>query len=202
MEFKEFRTIIDKIQAHYTNFNLSESSLKIWFESMQPFDADDVMKKFNDHLNSDWKTYEPKLHYLVNKLLTPEQKTKIGKNFLICPHCGSSYETPLDDVKFNECIEKCLRIKYLIKKSEQYGLNLADYFGTDNLKKLSLKEIDANYMSFIHAIYDLKDDHIAHRKIDDRELKILENLIKTDPGYYGHQQSLEFDAKLVQSQRM
>lgn len=186
MQWEDFNNFILSIEADYPKtFKLTSNQAKIWWDALKDFDIEDLKKKYDNHKKGNWSYTEPKLPYLLQGLKNIESKQQSGKSFLYCNHCNKVFEYPLEETEFEECMERCLRIKYLTRTAAKYNINLDKYFRTNNLYSLSLAEIDKSYSRFILDVYKSKD------KMKPKELFAIESLIKNNPSEYSYQESLK-----------
>lgn len=186
MQWEDFNNFILSIEADYPKtFKLTPNQAKLWWDALKEFDIEDLKKKYENHKKSTWAYTEPKLPYLIQSLKKVDDKQLVGKSFVFCSHCGKRFEYPVEEREFEECMERCLRIKYLNKNAKKFNINLVAIFKTDRLEELSLTEIDQHYPKFIAEIYKFKD------KLSPQEVDAVKNLMKLDPNAYSHQQSLE-----------
>ena len=79
---------------------------------MYYYSKEDVLKKFDEHLNGEYALEPPKLHFITKYLNTEEAKQRYGEDYIVrCDLCGKQvYLTEYN----TEHRDKCLLIKALI----------------------------------------------------------------------------------------
>lgn len=144
MDKVEFKKVIKKIKAYYTIFSLDEDSMNEWYNRLKNYDYEDVINKFEEHLNSEYALEPPKLHFITKYLKTTEQKEKAETDFLIrCDLCGK--EMYLSEYE-NQHRKKCLHIKTLIpilqEKGENVSYEILDEYDYETINKLVNKYLE------------------------------------------------------------
>ena len=132
----EVLKLLNKIKVYYPTFSLEDYVKEEWIEKLSPYSNDDVLRKFDEHLNGEYALEPPKLHFLTKFLKTEEEKEKFKGDYLIrCNLCGQ--EMYLSEYE-NEHYSKCLLIKALIKVLKEHG----DDVSYEELDKHSYEKLE------------------------------------------------------------
>ena len=117
MTKQETLVFIRKIKAYYPIFKLEEEGIDEWALKLKPYDLEDVVRKFEEHLKGDRAEEPPKLHFLTRYLRTKDEKETQGEYTIECNLCHK-WMTPEEyDIHY----EKCLDIQYLENVAKQKG---------------------------------------------------------------------------------
>lgn len=116
----EVLKLLNKIKVYYPTFSLEDYVKEEWISKLKDYDSDEIMNKFEKHLEGEYSANEPpKLHYLTKYLKTIEEKEKASNDYLIrCNLCGDEMYLSTYD---NEHYEKCLLIVSLIDLLKSKG---------------------------------------------------------------------------------
>lgn len=139
MTKNETLSFIKKIKAYYPIFMLDEDGVNEWADRLKPYDYEDVLEKFEKHLEGEYSATEPpKLHYLTKFLKTREEKEKASTDYLItCNLCGQEMYLSTYD---GEHYKKCCLIKALIpllkKRGEDVTYEELDMYPFEKLEKV------------------------------------------------------------------
>lgn len=135
---------MEVIKSYYQNFLMEDYVINEWYRQLSKYEKNDVYKKFEEHLKSDYQDKPPKLHYLIKYLKTPEEKEKAKKApyLVACNLCGRYMAL----TEYNEHYDKCLAEEIVYREILRDGTEI----GRNEIKKLSkdtLNEIYAKVMS-------------------------------------------------------
>lgn len=109
---------IKKIKAYYPIFKLEEEGIDEWANKLKPYELEDVVEKFEEHLKGEKAEEPPKLHYITRFLKTAEEKEKYkGEHIIYCNLCGKEMYYS----QYDEHYGKCLLIKALIPILKRNG---------------------------------------------------------------------------------
>lgn len=135
MTKQETISFIKKIKAYYPIFKLEEEGIDEWAEKLKPYDTEDVIRKFEEHLSGEQSNEPPKLHFITRYLKTKEEKEKHKGEYIIrCNLCGREMYYS----EYDKHYEKCLLIKALIPLLKKRGENV-DY---ETLNDYDFKTLD------------------------------------------------------------
>lgn len=135
----EVLKFLNKIKVYYPTFSLEDYVKEEWIEKLKPYDNNDVLEKFEKHLEGEYSSSEPpKLHYITKFLKTHEAKEKAKDDCLIrCNLCGQEMYLSIYD---GEHYEKCCLIKSLIpllrKRGEDVTYETLDAYPVDTLIRI------------------------------------------------------------------
>ena len=118
MTRNEVQDFMQRIKSHYQEFLIDEFKFNEWFNELKDYKAEDINKKFEEHLKSEtFGNYIPKINFLIKGLRkigeTGYDKSKI---FVRCNRCGQMYS--LD--KKEEHDKLCIDIDYMNFLLEKY----------------------------------------------------------------------------------
>lgn len=156
MTKEEIKKFVKKISVYYPYFKLEKESFEEWAERLKPYDNDDVVRKFEEHLNGGKADEPPKLHFITKYLITTKDKEKYKGDYLIrCNLCGREmYLSDYDKKHY----DKCLLIKSLLpileSRGEDVSYEILDEYDYATLDKIwdkyspslitSMKEVGIN----------------------------------------------------------
>ena len=172
MSYDEFAKIIEMISSHYPKFNLEDYQLKFWYDKLKDYTQEDVIKRFQSHLQGNYAYAEPKLNYLLKNLTTKKEKETEDVRYIECPFCHRKYEFPLERESQERCFTRCSMINYIEEKSQMLNINSIAIFG-DDVKRLKLSDIDSKYDKFLLEVYKNKN------KLSRTEVYYLKKIIET-----------------------
>ena len=139
----EVMNFIKKIKAYYPVFRLEDEAIDEWIERLKPYSNEDILRKFEEHLNGEYALEPPKLHFLTKFLKTEEEKARVQTDYLIrCNLCGQ--EMPLS-IYEGPHFKKCLLIKALIPVLKEKGDDV-DYEELDKHSFETLEKVWDKYM--------------------------------------------------------
>lgn len=144
MTKNETLDFIKKIKAYYPMFKLEEEGVNEWASRLKNYDSEDILGKFEKHLEGEYSANEPpKLHYLTKFLKTKEEKERASKDYLIrCNLCGEEMYLSMYD---GGHYEKCLLISSLIDLFRKRGQEVK-YEELENYSVEKLSKIWDSYM--------------------------------------------------------
>ena len=164
MTKKEVEKFLLKIKSYYQNFSIENYIVDEWYLSLKKYDAIDVYRKLDLHLNGEYADRLPQLHFITKYLKTSADKQKVEKRFCNCRVCGKLYEN-LDE--WNLCEERCRRIGYLLKLVNKYDLNLES-----NLTVMKIEEINQVYDKIFNYLKTKK-----YEKLDEIDKKAVDQIL-------------------------
>jgi hypothetical protein len=145
MTKEELKNFMTKIKAHYQEFSTEDYVVKEWYKKLKPFDIEDVEKKFENHLNSEYQKNIPRLNFIVKGLKTPEEKIKTENIRIRCQHCGQTIELE----KLDNHIARHNSIFY-IKSKEHY---LGQSYNEEKMLNAYQVQFDRFYDNFLAELY-------------------------------------------------
>lgn len=153
MTTTEVQRFIKKIKAYYPYFSLdSEEALDEWFNKLKPYDKDDVIAKFEEHLNGERALEPPKLHFITRYLMTKEDKEKSKNDYIIlCNICGREMSLTEYDTKH---YDRCLMIKTLVQILRERGEDV-DYEELDTYDTSTLNRVLEKYLPIKKKMSDI-----------------------------------------------
>lgn len=139
----EVLKFLNKVKAYYYNFSLEDNVKEEWTEKLKHYDNDDILRKFDEHLNGEYALDPPKLHFLTKYLKTEEEKLKTSNDYVIrCNLCQK--EMYLSDYN-NKHYKKCLLIRtlvpILVSKGQNVDYNTLDEYDYETLDKVYEKYV-------------------------------------------------------------
>ncbi len=159
MTLTETKELFKRIKAHYPNFNDDDYVIKEWFRYVEPYEKEDIHKKFEQHLKGDYAQYEPKVTYLTSYLKTKEEKLKSQEHYIGCEICGQAVN--LND--FQQHHDRCSSIEYVNKLRIKYfgkGVN------KEELRKLDEDKFIELYEKMLNIILEKTNDPIEKKRIE------------------------------------
>lgn len=172
MTYEEFSDYIKKITSYYPFFKLEDHQLKYWFEQLSQYEAADLNKKFEMHLNGEYSKNAPTLNYLLKNLNTLTAKENKSKKYIACPFCKKLYEWPLENKNRKKCFERCSTLDYIDRMSKKYNIDSREVFSGD-YRSMRLSEINAKYINFLLEVDKYSD------QMTEQEKSILKTTIKS-----------------------
>lgn len=156
MTKEETLDFMSKVKAHYQEFSTEDYVVKEWYEKLKPYDLADVEKKFEQHLNGEYKKTIPRLFSITSGLKTPEQKQKASVIRIRCQYCGKQIELE----KLDNHIARHNSIFYI--KSKECYLN--KQYNEEQLLDAYQVHFDRFYNKFLQDLYcELGDEEEKSR---------------------------------------
>lgn len=146
MTKEETLDLLHKIKAHYQEFALEDYVISEWYENVKPYDYEDVLKKFENHLNGEYQSKLPRLNYIVSGLKTPEEKAKAGEIKVKCSICGKT----INYLDFDSHLARHSSV-YYIKSREHY---LDQHFNEEQMMNAEQEYFDKFYDNFLEKLYE------------------------------------------------
>lgn len=142
MTTTDVQNFIKKIKVYYPYFSVdSAEALDEWNEKLKPYDADDVYRKLEEHLNGDRADEIPKLHFITKYLKTSEEKERAQNDYLVrCNLCGREmYLEEYDTTHYDRCLTIKTLIPILKERGEDVTYEILDEYDTATLDKVLMK---------------------------------------------------------------
>lgn len=148
MDKKETIRFMERVKSHYQEFIIDDFKISEWYGKLKNYDAEDVNKKFEEHLSSEvYGENIPKLYFLTKYLIPTEEKGKIKHYTIYCPKCG--YEIP--DVEFEKHNQRCIEASTIVRDMKRY-FNIS--IQKEKLMALSDEEFEKTYQSYLNKMVD------------------------------------------------
>lgn len=149
---------LQKIKSYYQNFIIEDYVVNEWADRLKPYSADDVYRKFDEHLNGERKNEIPKIHFITRFLKTPEQKKASGKINIRCSVCGSI----VDLSEHGKHLARHNSIAYIKQNEKRIGKVLNE----DKLFEANDAEFDRLYQKFLEEIYVISKSQSEKERIE------------------------------------
>lgn len=146
MTKEETLSLLHKIKAHYQEFALEDYVINEWYDKLEPYEYQDLLKKFDYHLNSEFRNKYPRLNYMVAGLLTPEEKLKVNVIRVKCSICGKT----VNYLDHDKHLGRHSSV-YYIKSREHY---LDKHFNEEQMMTADDKKFDKFYNDFLAKLYE------------------------------------------------
>ena len=160
MTAKEVRTFMERVKSHYQEFIIDDFKISEWYGKLKDYDAEDVNKKFDEHLRSEvYGEYIPKIMFLTKYLTPTKEKGKVKHYTIYCPKCG--YEIP--DEEFEHHTKRCYEASTIVRDFKRYF--------NQSLQKKKLMALDDEEFEEIYQKY--LDRMLDSDKVEDFRKKIL-----------------------------
>lgn len=76
---KETINFMERVKSHYQEFIIDDFKISEWYGKLKDYDAEDVNKKFDEHLGSEvYGDYIPKIMFLTKYLTPTKEKGKLS----------------------------------------------------------------------------------------------------------------------------
>lgn len=137
MNTKEVKELLEKIDIHYgTEYSTNKNLILEWQKELKKYDSDDVFRKLEEHLKSNFSNIPPKLYFLVKDLKTPKEKLNLNNLNIICTYCKSIVNV----LDYDRHYERCMEIDYIARNVKKYlnqEVNISEYrlMSDDDIKK-------------------------------------------------------------------
>lgn len=150
MTKEETIKVLHKIKAHYQEFALEDYVINEWHEKLEKYEYQDVLERFNKHLNSEFRNRYPRLNYIVAGLKTPEEKAKQEAINIRCSVCNEI----IPYLKYDKHIARHNSIAYI--KSREHYLNKT--YNEEKMMNASEEEFNKFYDKVIERLYCTMED--------------------------------------------
>lgn len=152
----EVLELMHRIKANYQEFALEDYVINEWYEKLNPFDLEDVLKRLDKHLEGEYQKKLPRLNYFVNGLKTPEQKSKANSFKIRCRECEKV--VPLDDLDSHTARHNS--IVYI--KNREHCLDKT--FNEEKLLNASDGDFEEFYYKFIVELYCVLPNELEEKQ--------------------------------------
>lgn len=144
MKKNEVAKFMKKIKAYYPSFEIEQDYItEEWYNKLKDYSYDDVLKKFDEHLDGELSASQPKLHFLTKYLKTEEEKMKAQNDYLIrCNLCGKEmYLSTYDNEHYSKCLLIHTLIPVLTERGEKVNYDILDEYDYNTLDKIYMKYV-------------------------------------------------------------
>ncbi len=160
MTTKEVRTFMERVKSHYQEFIIDDFKLSEWYGKLKDYDAADVNKKLDEHLNSEeYGDSIPKIYFMTKYLTPTKDKGKIRHYTIYCTKC--CYEIP--DTEFEHHTKRCYEASTIVRDFKRYF--------NQSLQKEKLMNLNENKFEEIYQKY--LDRMLSSDKVETFRKKIL-----------------------------
>ena len=178
MDKKETIRFMERVKSHYQEFIIDDFKISEWYGKLKNYDAEDVNKKFDEHLSSEvYGDSIPKIYFLTKYLTPTEEKGKIKHYTIYCPKCG--YEIP--DTEFERHNQRCIEASTIVRDIRKYfNQNLQK----KKLMELSDEEFEKIYDNYIDKMLEcprvsqLQKWALMHIKYPEYSANDIQDIIK------------------------
>lgn len=121
MTKQEVTDFIKKIKAYYPYFSIEDKeSMDEWALKLKPYDKEDILQKFEEHLSGEKSNEPPKLHFLTKYLRTTEEKARVVVDPLVrCNLCGREMNLSIYDRHYDKCLCITTLMRFLKKDGQE-----------------------------------------------------------------------------------
>lgn len=158
MTREEILDFMTKVKAHYQEFSTEDYVVKEWYEKLKPYDIEDVEKKFEQHLNSEYRKTIPRLFAIADGLKTPEQKQKSKTIRVRCQYCNKIFELE----QYDSHIARHNSIFYIKSKEHYLGQN----YNEEKMLNAYQVHFDRFYDKFLEDLYCKLEDGEEKERIE------------------------------------
>lgn len=124
MDKKETKKFMERIKSHYQEFVIDEFKFSEWYGRLKDYDAEDVNKKFDEHLSSEvYGDSIPKIFFLTKYLTPTAEKGKIIHHTIICQLCGQG----IHDTDYEKHFSRCSSASAIVRDMKKYYKTDVDY---------------------------------------------------------------------------
>lgn len=136
---------MQKIKSYYQNFSIEDYVVDEWADRLKGFDIEEAYKKLDMHLNGEYKSDPPKLHYITNALKKTKTVLKAENIKTRCSICNQVMEYPKLDLH----MARHNSINY-IKSREHY---LKQTYNEEKMLEAYQAHFDRFYKKFLEELY-------------------------------------------------
>ena len=159
MTTKEVRNFMERVKSHYQEFIIDDFKISEWYGKLKDYDAEDVNKKFDEHLGSEiYGESIPKIYFLTKYLTPTKDKGKVVHYTVYCPKCG--YEIP--DEEFEHHTKRCYEASTIVRDFKKYFNRSLQ---KKKLMSLDDEDFEKLYQEYLNKMIDCKDVDIVRTKI-------------------------------------
>ena len=177
MNKKEAKTFMERIKSHYQEFIIDEFKFNEWYEELKKYDAEDVNKKFEEHLKSEvYGEYIPKLYFLTKYLVPTADKGKVTHYYVNCQLCGQA----VFDDDYDKHYRRCSSATTIVRDLKQYCNKDVDYQKIIDLDEDTFEKIYQKYLDLMldAPIPDFRKKIIMKIKYPEMEMDEISDLVK------------------------
>ena len=177
MDKKETKKFMERIKSHYQEFIIDEFKFNEWYGKLKDYDAEDVNKKLDEHLNSElYGNQIPKVYFLTKYLIPTEEKGKIKHYTVLCPKCGQA----IPDVELDKHTQRCIEAHSIIRDMKKYYNLEINY---QELMEMSKEKFEKTYQKYLDKmieapIPDFQKRVIMHIKYPEYTNEDINEIIK------------------------
>lgn len=159
MNKKETIHFMDRVKSHYQEFIIDDFKISEWYGKLKDYDAEDVNKKFDDHLGSEiYGESIPKIYFLTKYLTPTKDKGKVVHYTVYCPKC--SKEIP--DEEFEYHTQRCYEASTIIRDLKKYfNRNLQK----EKIMTLSDEKFDELYQEYLEKMINCERVEYSRKRV-------------------------------------
>jgi len=156
---KETIHFMDRVKSHYQEFIIDDFKISEWYGKLKDYDAEDVNKKFDEHLGSEiYGESIPKIYFLTKYLTPTKDKGKIVHYTVYCPKCG--YEIP--DEEFEHHTKRCYEASTIVRDFKKYFNRSLQ---KKKLMSLDDEDFEKLYQEYLNKMLDCDRVETFRKKI-------------------------------------
>lgn len=179
MTIKETNEFMERIKSHYQEFIIDDFKIKEWHKELSKYDAEDVNKKFEEHLKSElYGDSIPKVYFLTKYLVPTEDKGKVIHHNVVCQLCN---QTIFDD-DYDNHYKRCSSATTIARDMKNYFNVNTNYQIMMHMDEKSFDELYVKYLNKMLGanITDLRKKIILRCLYPDLDTETLAEMIKTE----------------------
>lgn len=155
MKKNDVTEILKRISSNYPEFMIDDYKKNEWYKELKDYDADDVMRKVEEHMRSEeYGKFPPKLYFLTKYLQTTAQKNTRTNYLLQCRICGEYIPEQIYDEHYQRCID----VDYMVRMKEKYSKTKVAKETRNKFMNLSQNEFETYYLQFLDNLYKVASD--------------------------------------------
>lgn len=148
MDKKETKKFMERIKSHYETFVVDEFKFSEWYGYLKQYDAEDVNKKLDEHLNSEiYGRNIPMVSFLTKYLIPSDQKGVIRHHTVICGLCGQA----VFDDDYENHYSRCSSATTICRDLKRYLNQNIDY---QKLIELSNEKFENLYRTYLNKMLE------------------------------------------------
>ena len=142
MTKSEVITLLERIKANYQSFSQENYVLTEWYSRLKDYDAEDVYKKFDEHLHGELNSQIPKIHFITKYLTKSADKGKTSYK-VWCPRCNAI----LSLIEYQNHIERHNSIDFMKSHKDMFKK-----FDEEQLMKMSNENFNKGYDQWLEKL--------------------------------------------------
>lgn len=161
MTIEQTTTLLKKLQTEYNNFKLTDEKIKLWHDTLQQYDNEEVNERLKELMQTQtYANVSPTLTMLTADLKKVNDKVDFTKLVYFCNRCRKAFNDR-DLLEIHE--DRCRSIAYIERQYERFNLGSINKRELYNMEQ---EEFDTRYDKLLKYVLAHSEDEKEKNRIE------------------------------------